>query len=308
MARSHRPSSRILRGDGGRLNQPSLTPTELRYGLPPKWWQTRRFQRALWWALGIVLTPVLAVTLVWLVAWVRDAYLTRQSQKLFDRCSTYVAPRGEPVFAMEAGEITRWVSPEPWGEWWPPSQSSPTVFLHGRRDRAPSHWWEPDRLVVLEVMPYLSHTYDGRSLFDERVLCLRAGQVQRPTTPRRAGLGVTFGSTQLVMLPTETDVVRILTGHPCPDDPSAFRFEVIYNGERQSVFGEVRGNLVLLKPEAGVTLASQEWRHAVFWIPKGATAAQEVHTRAVAASKGQPMRTSWSYPRWWTVPATLPSR
>jgi hypothetical protein len=86
------------------------------------------------------------------------------------------------------------------------------------------------------------------------------------------------------------------------DDPSAFQFDVEYNGHRQSIRGRLRGNLVLMEPAAGEQTSGRAWAGTTFWIPLGATDAQAVQTRGVAASDGQPAPTTWPLPPWWRVP------
>lgn len=274
---------------------------ELQYGRPLKWHQKRRFQRWLWVLLFISLSPFVIASAWWVWVQTYDALLIRQNRRVLVACENYHAPEGQVVFEMKGGVVTRLVPAQPWVEYWSPARSNPTVFLHRLEDQAPTHFEPASQLVVLEIDPRLTGTYDGRTVLDRPVLCFEASQVSAVSKERSTSR--VFGSTKLVILPEPSDHIRVFAGQPSSQEDGVFSFDVEYNGLRQTVRGKLRGGLVLLNSADGQMLRPPEWANAVFWIPRGAGRAQESQSRTTAASSGQPAPTAWPVPAWWTMPS-----
>lgn len=273
------------------------------YGRPPKWYQRRRVQWWIWAALWVTLSPIV-IGGGW-AAWsaAHEAWTIRHNRRLLAACERYIPPADQIVFEMKGGVIVKSVLAPPWAAWWSEAWGYPTVFLHGRRDMAPTQYLPRPQLVAVEITPHLMYTYDGRTILGRPLLCFQSSQVGGVTTSRSGGMP--FGSTQLVILPEPGDHVRVFAGRISDIRPDSFNFELEYNGRRQTVEGELRGGLTLLKPTGGEMRNPPGWRHAVFWIPSGATAEQAANTRAVAASDGQRSATVWPWPTWWMAPRLL---
>lgn len=275
----------------------------LDYAPPPKWYQRRRLQRWVWVALGVAIAPCLVGGgyVLWHVA--SDAWAVRENRRLFAACERYVAPPDRVVFEMKGRTIVRSLLAPPWAAWWSPEWGYPTVFLHGRRDRAPGPVLPTTQLLAVEITPHLMHTYDGRTVLDRPLLCFQSSGVWNVSKSR--GSGMPSGSTQLVILPEPTDHVRVFAGQASQTRPDAFTFDVEYNGVRQTVEGVLRGGLTTLRPTVGETLSPEGWKYATFWVPAGGTPEQAAKARVVAASAGQPSIMAWPWPPWWVTPRSL---
>lgn len=282
-----------------------VAPPALEYAPRQKWYQRRRFQHWVWIALWVALAPFVigGGCALWFMA--HEAWTIRENRRLLAACERYAAPPDQVVFEMKGGTIVRSVLAPPWAAWWSDAWGYPTVFLHGRRDLSPTQFLPASQLIAVEITPHLMDTYDGRTVLDRPLLCFRSSQVWTVSTSRSSGMP--SGSTQFVILPEPGDHVRVFAGRIDPSSPDAFTFDVEYNGQRQTVEGQLRGGLTLLRPAGGDTLSPEAWKHATFWVPDGATLAQAAKVSAVAASNGQPSLSAWPWPAWWVAPGKLPT-
>ena len=250
-----------------------------------------------------VLAVVIAVAGVAGVMWGRDVWLARQNRAAIAVCGAYVAPQEQVVFEMQGGRITTLVPARPWAQWWTPSKDYPTVFLHQLRDRAPSGAWPAAELVAVEVEPQGMYSFNSTRTSDQRLICIAPRQVWKAGI--EPSVTTVAGSTHLVIVPQEGDHLRIYAGHIVSGDPSAFSFDVEYNGQRQTVQGYLKNNQIELEPQAGQTVAGGGWTPCVFWSPAGASAEQERKTGQEAAAATEPGAALWPLPAWWS--AAMPS-